>query len=72
MNEIFISFHNIYKTRSDVPLEIPFKKNDLSQEYMSFMGPSVWNKWRPDLKVLDITTSFAQSYNYLVLKSLSS
>ena len=51
-------------------LEIPLKKINLGQKNISFTGPSIWNKLRNDLNILNIRTSFTHNYKRLVLKKL--
>ena len=58
VNEMFVLYRNIYKTRSYMALEIPLRKNNLGQKSISFMGPSILNKLSNDLKILNTVTLF--------------
>ena len=49
-------------------LEIPLRKSKLNQKCISFLGPSIRNKLRNDLKILNTTFSFTHKYKKLVLK----
>ena len=52
-------------------LEIPLKKSNLGQKSSSVVGPSIWNKWSNNLKVVKTTTSFTHNYKKLVLQNLN-
>ena len=52
-------------------LEIPLKKSNLGQKSISFIGPSIWNKLRNNLQVLNTTAPFTHNYKKLVLQTLS-
>ena len=51
-------------------LEIPLRKNNLSQKRILLMGPSIWTKLSNKLKILNTATSFTYDYKKPVLKKL--
>ena len=50
-------------------LEIPLRKSNIGQKSTSLTGPSIWNKWSNDLKILNTATSFTYNYKKLVLRN---
>ena len=70
VNELFAPSRNIYKNRSHMALEIPLRKNNLSQKRILLMGPSIWNKLSNKLKILNTAISFTYDYKKPVLKKL--
>ena len=70
VNKLFVPSRNVYQTRSHMALGIPLRKSNLGQKSISFMGPSISNKLRNNLKILDTAASFTHNYKNLVLKRL--
>ena len=48
-------------------LEMPLRKRNLDQKSISFMGPSIWNKSRNDLKILNTVTLFTHNHKKVTL-----
>ena len=61
----------MYKIRSHMALDIPLRISNLGQKNILFLGPSIWNKLRNDVIILDTVSSFTNNYKKLNLKSLS-
>ena len=52
-------------------LDIPLRISNLGQKNILFLGPSIWNKLRNDVIILNTVSSFTNNYKKLNLKSLS-
>ena len=53
IHEIFKPSICKYSTRSQVALDIPLQKTNTGQKSLSFLGPKIWSKISPSIKMLE-------------------
>ena len=42
-----------YSTRSQMALDIPLRKTNTGQKSLPFLGPKIWSKRGPNIKILE-------------------